>query len=364
MSAAEVLAYAPEHRPVVELEVYEVPAERWMSTGTGLPPRLPVHPWQRDHVLAEFPFLRPAGVRIAARPLMSLRTLASVADPSRHYKTAVGVQMTSAIRIVSPAAVRNAPVASALLATLAADLGLAVWPEPAAGAVLDTDAQPLRQLAVSTRVASLPWPHEVILPLAALAAASPTDGRPLIREAVLLGYGGHPGGFLADLAGLIVPPLLTLLHRGVALEAHGQNLLVTLTHGRPTRLSYRDIGGLRVSPQRLRRHGQDAPPLYGDLVSDDPDALRAKAFASGIAVALGEPIAVLAREYSVEPAKFWRSVRERVELVYAGLPASAAPEGRAVLDNPLPLKATTAMRLAADPLEDVWATLDNPMAAA
>jgi siderophore synthetase component len=286
-----------------------------------------------------------------------------VADPSRHYKTAIDVQMTSAVRIVSPAAVRNAPLVSALLSSLSADVGLTVWPEPAAGAVLGDDAMPLRQLAVSTRVARLPGPDEVILPLAALAAPSPADGRPLIREAVTLGYGGHPAGFLADLAALIVPALLTLLHRGVALEAHGQNLLVTLIHGRPSGLSYRDIGGLRVSPERLRRHGQDAPRLYGDIASDDPKELRGKAFASGIAVALGEPIAVLSREYDVEPPQLWRLVRERVEQVYDGLPSSAAADGHALLNNPLPLKATTAMRLAADPLDDVWAQLDNPLAA-
>jgi siderophore synthetase component len=361
MSAAEVLAYAPEHRPTVHLEVYEVPLNRWFTTGVGLPPRLPVHPWQREHVLSAFPFLRPTGAQIPARPLMSLRTLATVADPSRHYKTAIDVQMTSALRIVSPAAVRNAPLLSALLSSLCADVGLIVWPEPAAAAVLGDDSEPLRQLAVSTRVARLPGPNEVILPLAALAAPSPADGRPLIREAVTLGYGGHPAGFVADLAGLIVPPLLTLLHRGVALEAHGQNLLLTLTHGRPSRLSYRDIGGLRVSPARLRRHGQDAPPLHGDILTDDPDELRSKALASGIAVALGEPIAVLSREYEVEPPQLWRLVRDRVEHVYDGLPATAAREGHAVLNNPLPLKATSAMRLADDPLEDLWAQLDNPL---
>ncbi|HCT81477.1 MAG TPA: IucA/IucC family siderophore biosynthesis protein [Micromonosporaceae bacterium] len=362
MSPAEVLAYAPEHRPTVALEVYLVPPQRWLSTGTGLPPRLPVHPWQREHVLTSYPFLRPAGHQIPARPLMSLRTLASVAEPSRHYKTAIDVQMTSAVRIVSPAAVRNAPVLSHLLTMISADLGINVWPEPAAGAVLSDDGSPLRELAVSTRRAVLPGPNEVILPIAALAAPSPADGRPLICEAVTLGYGGHPAGFLADLAGLILPPLLTLLQRGVALEAHGQNLLVTLTHGRPSGLSYRDIGGLRVSPMRLSKHGHDTPALHGDVVSDDPNELRSKAFASGVTVALGEPIAVLSREYDLDPQQLWRLVRDRVEHVYDTLPLNSGADGHALLNNPLPVKATTAMRLAGNPLEDVWAALDNPLA--
>ncbi|WP_212844640.1 IucA/IucC family siderophore biosynthesis protein [Catellatospora sp. IY07-71] len=363
MSEAEMLAYAPEHRPTVTLEVYAVPPKRWLTTGAGLAPRLPVHPWQREHVLSAYPFLKPTGEKIAARPLMSLRTLAAVGDPTRHYKTAVDVQMTSAVRIVSPAAVRNGPVVSRLLTTLSADLGLQVWPELAAGAVLGEDGTPLRSLAVVARRAPRPGPNEVVLPIAALAAPSPADGRPLIREAVTLGYGGHPAGFLADLAALIVPVLLTLLHRGAALEAHGQNLLVTLSHGRPTGLSYRDVGGVRLSPQRLRRHGADVPALHGDLASDDPAELRAKVLASGFAVALGEPIAVLAWEYGVVPELLWRLVRERVEVVYDSLPPHAVADAHAVLGEPLPLKATTAMRLAADPLTDVWASLPNPLAA-
>ncbi len=362
MSPDEVLAYAPEHRPTVTLEVFTVPQQRWLSTGTGLPARLPVHPWQRRHVLAAFPFLRPAGQQIATRPLMSMRTLSVVADPSRHYKTAISVQTTSAVRIVSPAAVRNAPRLSALLNSMTADVGLTVWPEPAAGAVLDDEGMPMRELAVSLRRAVLPGREEVVLPVAALAAPSPADGRPLIREAVTLGYGGHPAGFLADLAMVILPPLLTMLHRGVALEAHGQNLLVTLTHGRPSGLSYRDIGGLRVSPARLARHHQDMPTLYGDVIDDDPKELRRKAFASGVAVALGEPIAVLAREYDLDPRSLWRLVRDRAEQVYAALPNSAASDAHALFNEPLPLKATTAMRLAHDPLIDIWAELDNPLA--
>lgn len=362
MSAEEVLAYAPEHRPTVALEIYEVPRERWLSTGAGLAPRLPVHPWQREHVLGTFPFLKRSGTQIPARPLMSLRTLASVADPSLHYKTALGVQMTSAVRIVSPAAVRNAPVLSSLLTSLAAGANLTIWPEPAAGAVLADNGELLKELAVSTRRATLPRPHEVILPIAALAAPSPSSGRPLIREAITLGYGGHPAGFIADLATLILGPLLTLLHRGIALEAHGQNLLITLTHGRPTGLSYRDIGGIRVSPARLRRHRQDVPPLHGDVESDDDAQLRNKAFASGITVALGEPIAVLSREYHLEPEQLWRIVREKADQVFDQLPPTAAGDAHALGHYPLPVKATTAMRLAENPIEDIWATMDNPLA--
>src|SRR5205085_4916789 len=59
---------------------------------------------------------------------------------------------------------------------------------------------------------------------------------------------GDPVRWLADFAGLVLPPALTLLSMGVALEAHGQNTLVVLRDGRPVRVLYRDLDGVRVSP--------------------------------------------------------------------------------------------------------------------
>jgi hypothetical protein len=44
-----------------------------------------------------------------------------------------------------------------------------------------------------------------------------------------------PAGPTAELA---LPPMLTLLSRGIALEAHGQNTLVVLRDGRPVRVLY------------------------------------------------------------------------------------------------------------------------------
>ena len=76
---------------------------------------------------------------------MSLRTVAPI-DGGDHIKTAVDVQMTSAVRTVSPAAVHNGPRLSALLRTLTRDLPLTVLAETAAGAVL-VDGQPQRRLA-------------------------------------------------------------------------------------------------------------------------------------------------------------------------------------------------------------------------
>src|SRR5262249_4798146 len=118
MSVADVLAYAPEHSPVIHLRRFKVPAERWYGTAE---PVLYAHPSQADPLLDAHPWLLDDGETGPARPLMSLRTVAPV-DGGPHVKTAVDIQMTSAVRTVSPAAVHNGPVLSGLLRKLTADL--------------------------------------------------------------------------------------------------------------------------------------------------------------------------------------------------------------------------------------------------
>ncbi|HLT11741.1 MAG TPA: IucA/IucC family protein [Micromonosporaceae bacterium] len=359
LSPDEIRAYAPEHRPVVGLHIVDVPPERWW--GHNCPPQLPVHPWQRDHVLGEYPFLRPTGEVWPARPLMSLRTLSR--DPEHHVKTAVDVQMTSARRIVSPAAVHNGPILSRLMLELAARIpGLGVLPEPSAGTVL-VDGEPCRSLAVVHRRMPPLAAGEVALPLAVLSAPSPADGGPIAREVVAQGYGKDASAFVGALAALALPPLLELLRLGIALEAHGQNLLAVFRDGRLTRLLYRDFGGVRVSPRRLRRHGIPVPKLRGDLVTDDPHTLRTKLVAA-VFTALAEPIAALARWGELDPEEGWSRVAAvcRVYATDAGPTSDAGPDAAFLLADTVPVKATTAMRLAADPLQDQWAWLPNPMA--
>jgi siderophore synthetase component len=335
----------------VRLRQVDVPPERWY--GIGGPPVLTVHPWQFEHVLDRYPFLRPRAGTVAAHPLMSLRTLALADDPEIHVKTAIDVQMTSAVRTVSPAAIHNGPLLSRLLLDLASDR-LAVLPEVAAGAVL-VDGAPVKSLAMLRRRMPRLAAGEVALPLAALFAPSPATGRPIVTEIVEDGYGGDALSCVEALAEVLLPPLLQLLARGVALEAHGQNVLVVVHSGRFRRLLYRDLGGLRISPRRLARHGIEVPPLRGDLSTDNPDELRAKVFASAVSTVLGELVAVLSRELGLDEGKAWRRVAGAVR-------TEEGPDAAALLAAPLPIKAMTAMRLATDPLADIWAELPNPMA--
>lgn len=331
MTADDVLAYAPEHRPTVDLPVIAVPPHRWLSTGSGLPPRLLTHPWQWARLRAGHPELTDSGERLRARPLMSLRTLATA---GAHVKTAVTVGMTSATRTVSAAALHNGPALSALLAGIDTP-GLGVLPEVAGGAVL-VDGEPDRQLAMIVRAAPRLHPGERALPVAALTTGPAAAGPAAAVD-------------LAAFAGLLLPPLLRLLDLGIALEAHGQNLILVTRDGRPHRLLYRDFGGVRVSRGALSRHGVAAPPLHGDVPCDDPAELRTKVLASAVSTVLAGLVAHLARTRGVEPGRSWAAV------------APHCPRWLRERDT-LPLKAMTAMRLA-DSVIDIWTSVPNPLAA-
>ncbi|WP_225830083.1 IucA/IucC family siderophore biosynthesis protein [Streptomyces sp. NK08204] len=361
MSIADVLAYAPEHHPVVQLALLRVPADRWQ--GAGVWPRrlrdgdtilVPVHPWQRDHVLGHHPDLTVVEETIPARPLLSLRTLAPLGVlPGCHIKTALDVQVTNYRRTISPAEVADGPPLSDLVSAAVHKSGyggsLHVLRELGGGAVC-VDGQPSASLAAMIRESTECCldAEEMAVPLTAVHATGATA------------ISGDPLRWLADFAGLVLPPALTLLSMGVALEAHGQNTLVVLRNGRPVRVLYRDLDGVRVSPRRLARCGFTLPPLLGTRATDDVDALHTKLFGGLISGVFSELVAVLSRTHEVDPRALWGAVAEAGRRVYAGLPDQE--DAAAFFGDTMPLKATVAMRLADNPGKAQWTSIPNPLA--
>ncbi|KOV08764.1 IucA/IucC family protein [Streptomyces sp. XY533] len=272
-SVAEQLAYAPEHRPVVELGLVSVRAEECLVTGDW-PARLrdggrilvPVHPWQAAHVLGH----ERVRTGFAAHPLMALRTLAPAGD-GPHVKTALSARLTSSIRDISVYSIETAAAVSAFAQGLAErldgrlhitrTLGAATAHSPDLAAVLREPPEAYADAAAGERV----------LPVAALASYPPA----------------RSAAWRARFARLALSVCLRVLELGVALEAHGQNLLVVLSPGgEPLRLVYRDLADIRISPARLRAHGLAVPPLSGRLVTDDVTVLRRKLFGSLLTGAL------------------------------------------------------------------------------
>ncbi|MEV5886906.1 IucA/IucC family protein [Streptomyces sp. NPDC052020] len=329
-SVAEQLAYGPEHRPVVELELVPVPAARCLVAGAW-PPRLrdagrvlvPVHPWQAAHVLK-----RRGGARLAAHPLMSLRTLAVPGGP--HVKTALSARLTSSVRDISVASVAASAALSAFGEELAARTDGLLRVTRTRGAV--TDGSPDLAAVVRESPAAYAAPGEHVVPVAALAAT---------------GLPGSPA-WLAGFTRLALTAGLRLLELGVALEAHGQNLLVVLDpSGAPRRLVYRDLADIRVGPARLARHGIATDGLPERIVTDDERALRRKLFGSLVGGALAAA------------AGSGAALRDALETAVRDLPRT--PDLRALLGEPLPVKALTLMRLSPGAAGDLWGELPNPL---
>jgi DNA polymerase-3 subunit chi len=326
-SVAEQLAYGPEHRPLVRLGFVPVPADEclltgawpaWMRDGERL--LLPVHPWQAQHVLK-----RPVTEGLDAHPLMSLRTLALPGGP--HVKTALSTRLTSSVRDISVHSIGMSAILSQFAETLAERMDGLLHFTRTLGAVTADSPDLAAVLRESPRVYG-----DRVLPVAALA----TTGLPESPQ------------WLAEFARLALGAGLRLLEFGVALEAHGQNLLVVLSEsGKPLRLVYRDLADIRVSPARLARHGIPAPALSGRVVTDDVRTLRRKLFGSLVAGALAGT------------AGSATALRGALETAVRQLPRT--PDLAALLEQPLPAKALTLMRLSPGTPGDQWTELPNPL---
>jgi siderophore synthetase component len=357
---------------------------------------LPVHPWQLRRVLPQ----RFAGaltegrliviphVRIPARPLLSMRTLAAATDRrAMHIKTAVDVRLTTAVRGISPAVAYNGPVVSALLAQIhrwergfgGRFTSLAEWVggsyRPAPGeppGAANSLAAVLRE-SPERRVGH----GDVALPVAALAARSPLSGRPVAGEVLdELWRGVCPAPadaaatFLARYCECLLPALLTLLSRwGIALEPHGQNTVVVLRGGLPVRVLYRDFGGIRLSPSRLAQAGVNPPTLMEPLLTEDVEELRARLFFPLVQTNLGQVVATLARVGGSDPQRLWRLVAQRCRSVYTTLTADRAIAAQArgdeiaLLSPTLPTKSMLRVHVSADPHTSQWVAVPNPLAA-
>ncbi|MGW6782441.1 IucA/IucC family protein [Streptomyces sp. NPDC054987] len=334
-SVAEELAYAPEHRPVVELGLVPVRAEECLVTGDW-PERLrdgggrillPVHPWQAAHVLKH----ERVRTGFAAHPLMALRTLAPVGG-GPHVKTALSARLTSSVRDISAYSIETAAVLSAFLQGLADRLDGRLHITRTVGAVTAYSPDLAAVLREPPELYADAAAGERVLPVAALASWPPA----------------RSAAWQARFARLALSVCLRLLELGVALEAHGQNLLVVLSpDGAPLRLVYRDLADIRISPARLRANGLPVPPLSGRLVTDDVAVLRRKLFGSLLTGALGATAG--------SAAAFAEVLSEA-----AALPATA--DTAALLEGRLPTKALTLMRLSPEVTGDQWAELSNPLA--
>ncbi|MDP4510801.1 IucA/IucC family protein [Nonomuraea turcica] len=359
VSVAEQLAYMPEHRPVVALDLVAVPAADCLVSGPwpasltdGDRLLLPVHPWQTRHVLPDLA-LRPYALgAIPSHPLMSVRTLAPL-DGGPHLKTAFTTRMTSDVRDISPGSIRDCVALSDVLTDLSARLGGRLhMARYLAGAAATAKGELSADVSAMLRE---PTPAVtrggVVLPVAAVT-------REMVRD---------PAEWLVVFARLALAGALGLLALGAALEAHGQNLLIVMDGGRslPTRLVYRDLADVRLSPARLARNGIEVPPVSDRLLSDDPAVLHAKLYGSLVGTTFGSLISLFCAGDRAAESRLWAVVASAAREAFDALPDG--PDVRADRDalfGPhLTVKALLCAQLDGAPPGDSWTKVPNPLCA-
>ncbi|MFI6013136.1 IucA/IucC family protein [Streptomyces sp. NPDC051243] len=261
----QLRAYAPEFGPRFALRWLAVPRDRVTLTG-----KLPEF-WPTPHTLAR-PELQDTHVMLPVHPLtvdalpgdaapadrayldvvptLSMRTVATVADPSVHLKLPLATATLGLRnkRTIKPGTLVDGAVGQRLLEAVIAR-------EPRfQESVLHADETTYAHaghelLAVLCRRYPAGLDDCTVVPLAALLAEAP-DGRLVIDGLADRFFGGDPLALLDAFLTLLFDWQTTLFGYGIALESHQQNISLVLRPGE-LRLLFKDNDGPRVNAERL-----------------------------------------------------------------------------------------------------------------
>ncbi|MDH4413787.1 MAG: IucA/IucC family protein [Rhizobium sp.] len=328
-------------------ELGEAHAERLLSRmkrkGVSLDSHalVPLHPWQWRHLKDGLLTDWIADGRVASlgengdpyRATQSIRTLINHADPARaHVKLPLDIVNTSSMRVLEPHSIVTAPHLSRWLAGLvAADpdfrnrYPLHVLQEYA-GIRVDADGALDGKLGVMLRESPKILPGEQAVPFNALMMLE-ADGKPFIGP--WIAQHGLLPWLHRMLEVTILPVWHLMVHHGVALEAHGQNMILVLRHGWPERLILRDFHESVEFCTALLQSPEDLPdfaaidPVYAGAPSDayywtdHANELRELVMDCLFIYCLTEVSLLIETAYGLSEQAFWELVSELLDS-YAG----------------------------------------------
>lgn len=295
---------------------------------------VPMHPWQRQHLMSV-----PAAELVSAGRLhalgafgdrylasQSLRTLHNLDRPSAaSIKLPLDVVNTSSRRILDPHSVCTAPVLSRWIAGMVAGdraftdrYPLTILQEYA-GVLGEHEGRLSGQIGAIWRESATAGlkSGEKVIPFNALMVLE-ADGKPFI-DIWVQRFGLMP--WLERLLEIAILPVWHLLvHHGLAVEAHGQNMLLVHRDGWPERLVLRDFHeSVEFSPSFLREP-DTAPdflalnPLYREAKpdqyywTDNLDFLRELVVDTLFIYNLSEVAHLFEEIYRLPEAAFWEQV--------------------------------------------------------
>ncbi|MEM9596591.1 MAG: IucA/IucC family protein [Acidobacteriota bacterium] len=370
MDPGEQRRWAPEwgarfRLPLLGLDPGEVVDRNFRSALAALVPDLdpslawlPMHPWQLRHVVPKLGLAGPVARAHRVRPSMSMRTLLpDRLGASPHFKTALAMQITGAVRTVSVQAAANGPKLTALLAqprfrfpslSILEEMGSMHWRRS------DPEQAKLVSVVMRQNPEGLSRPGDLLMPAAALIEE--IDGGPIAAE--VIGHRCPLAWFRSYAEGLLGPLIRLMTDFGIALEGHLQNIVVRFRPAAPPHFFYRDFGGVRIHRQRLRPH-LERPLRFAPgsaTVTEDLEDLWSKLAYPVLQNHLGELIRALALHFGTPEPDLWRPVRDLLES------RLERPEERDWFLAPRwRLKAMTRMRLLGKVTEYTYGDVESPL---
>jgi len=325
-----------DHYPELWNDWGKALAERGQTPADWLP--LPIHAWHLDHfVRREFADEIASGVLvvdgpdIATIPTMSFRTMLPDLEEARPFiKLPVAIWMTSEMRTLQAKSIHMGPRLSTLMSDiLASDDAIAGELEffrEELGAILHHpetgDEHPGRFLSVVYRETAGIARKDGLMPVtvAALLAASPVDGRPLICELIArMGDDRQAAAeFFGNYAAVVLRPTIAMyLLYGIAFEAHQQNSTILFDpSGRPQRLLIRDFGDGRSFAPLFEARGFSLKPfsrpgILPTTFNDDISLVRSFIIDACFVCHLHEVALCLNEHFGLSEA--WSILRQKTE---------------------------------------------------
>ncbi|WP_377890818.1 IucA/IucC family protein [Alkalihalobacillus sp. R86527] len=355
---------------------------------------IPVHPWQFKHTISEHyqdlieaDFIIPLTSTIKTAALVSFRSLAPMDQMKHHIKTAINVQMTSAVRTVSAASTHNGPLISSVLKNIEArdsfisktlrfmgeDAGIHFEPG-------DVNAEERHFLQKNFAAILRENPEaalgkdEIAIPAAALIADSPVSQK-LILEELVQNYKEKmeiesiqvaAEEFMKRYSEVLLPGIMSLITKyGISLEAHLQNSVCVFKNGLPERVILRDNGGIRIITERLTKFVElEELDNSTNLLTTKPEELHDIFFHALIHNHLGEMNVALSRRLELDEGRLWNPVREVVENVYDHLqkdPEVSVDDQVLLKTKQSSMKALVKMRLTDKYTENMYVDIVNPL---
>ncbi|AKU18236.1 IucA/IucC family protein [Luteipulveratus mongoliensis] len=320
LSADEVDRYGPESLARFALRWLRVPAGDVQGTLKDVPTwwpssdpghlHLPVHPLMAPRLGDLAGSLLPAEeVEVVAT--LSMRTVSVCADPRYALKLPLPTASLGArnVRSIKPGSLVDGAVGERLVRALVAD-------DPRwSSLILHADEQTYAHLGradaavLIRRLPDVPT-GTTVTPLAALPA-SRFDSE-LVVEGLARELGCTAHEVFARVCGLVVGLATWLYERGVALEAHQQNIALVTSQGQPMRLLLKDNDGLRVLPGRLPVALQGCVDDFDDgrIVVDRAGPLRDLFVTISVHLVAGQLAVALADAGVADRVQLLRTVRD------------------------------------------------------